>query len=352
MLGPTDLDELAAIIFTCTPDLTAAFPAEAARRLSWTAVPLLSTTEIAVPGGAALAEKTWNPRLGILGGLSILGTTGIVVPYSCSAWIHSIHRGVDVARAMGLSHIAGATYTLEVTNDFGRTWTPIAKEISATEFTTTLDNGLYQLDLALFGFEPAIAMDAIVTPFTTEWFAFFYFGYFFLLAMFVTGMVFIALGGNATVLLIGWEFVGLSSALLVAFFQERPAAVSNAFRVLAVYRISDAANREFLQPRLELIDWLRGERHHGNTLGTGWLDEPARTAACSAPPARVTRSSSCSSPTACSWMRSTWSVWSRSRLRLMPAHASTSSRRCVLVARKIRSRICGTQGPSRSSALP
>jgi NAD(P)H-quinone oxidoreductase subunit 5 len=65
--------------------------------------------------------------------------------------------------------------------------------------------------------------------------------YFVLLAMFVTGMVFIALGGNATVLLIGWEFVGLSSALLVAFFQERPAAVSNAFRVLAVYRISDTA---------------------------------------------------------------------------------------------------------------
>jgi NAD(P)H-quinone oxidoreductase subunit 5 len=43
------------------------------------------------------------------------------------------------------------------------------------------------------------------------------------------------------VLFIGWEFVGLSSALLVAFFQERPAAVANAFRVLSVYRISDAA---------------------------------------------------------------------------------------------------------------
>ena len=41
--------------------------------------------------------------------MSILGTTGIVVPYSCSAWIHSIHRGIDVARAAGLTHIAGAT---------------------------------------------------------------------------------------------------------------------------------------------------------------------------------------------------------------------------------------------------
>jgi len=65
--------------------------------------------EIAIPGGAALAAKTMNGRLGIVGGLSILGTTGIVVPYSCSAWIHSIHRGIDVARAAGLTHIAGAT---------------------------------------------------------------------------------------------------------------------------------------------------------------------------------------------------------------------------------------------------
>jgi cobalt-precorrin-5B (C1)-methyltransferase len=65
--------------------------------------------EIAIPGGGALAAKTLNGRLGIVGGLSILGTTGIVVPYSCSAWIHSIHRGIDVARAAGLVHIAGST---------------------------------------------------------------------------------------------------------------------------------------------------------------------------------------------------------------------------------------------------
>ncbi|MGR3572071.1 cobalt-precorrin-5B (C(1))-methyltransferase [Brevirhabdus sp.] len=67
------------------------------------------TVEVSVVNGAELAAKTWNPRLGIEGGLSILGTTGIVRPFSCAAWIASIHRGVDVARASGLGHVAGAT---------------------------------------------------------------------------------------------------------------------------------------------------------------------------------------------------------------------------------------------------
>ena len=65
--------------------------------------------EISVPGGAKIAERTLNARLGILGGLSILGTTGIVTPFSCAAWIASIHRGIDVARATGLEIVAGAT---------------------------------------------------------------------------------------------------------------------------------------------------------------------------------------------------------------------------------------------------
>ena len=64
---------------------------------------------ISIPGGRDVALKTMNGRLGIKGGLSVLGTTGVVIPYSCSSWIHSIQRGIDVARAQKFIHILAAT---------------------------------------------------------------------------------------------------------------------------------------------------------------------------------------------------------------------------------------------------
>ena len=64
---------------------------------------------IGVENGEEIALKTMNGRLGILGGLSILGTTGIVRPFSCSAYIASIYQGIDVASANGQTHLAATT---------------------------------------------------------------------------------------------------------------------------------------------------------------------------------------------------------------------------------------------------
>lgn len=89
---------------------------------------------ISVPDGARLAEKTWNPRLGIVGGLSILGTTGIVVPYSCAAWIASIQRGVDVARAMGLTHLVGSTGDLSEKAAMARLGLPVEAYLDMGDF--------------------------------------------------------------------------------------------------------------------------------------------------------------------------------------------------------------------------
>ena len=67
------------------------------------------STEIFVPRGQILAEKTLNARLGILGGISILGTTGIVRPMSHDAFIATIESALSVARASGLNQVVLTT---------------------------------------------------------------------------------------------------------------------------------------------------------------------------------------------------------------------------------------------------
>jgi cobalt-precorrin-5B (C1)-methyltransferase len=64
---------------------------------------------ISVPGGEEMAEKTTNARLGIVGGVSILGTTGIVRPFSTAAWRASVGQAVNVMGAQGLETLVLST---------------------------------------------------------------------------------------------------------------------------------------------------------------------------------------------------------------------------------------------------
>ncbi len=94
--------------------------------------------------------------------------------------------------------------------------------------------------------------------------------FFVLYAFFVLGMVVTSLAGTIETMFAGWELVGLSSALLVAFFQERPAPARNGLWVWGVYRVSDAA----LLLAAVAMHHLRGEGDFDKLLGMGpWPDE-------------------------------------------------------------------------------
>lgn len=92
------------------------------------------------------------------------------------------------------------------------------------------------------------------------------YGRFFLFyAVFLVGMVVASLAGTIETLFMGWELVGLSSALLVAFFHERKSPVANGQRVWSIYRIADAA---FLIAAV-VMHHLRGEGDFSSLMGTG-----------------------------------------------------------------------------------
>ena len=96
--------------------------------------------------------------------------------------------------------------------------------------------------------------------------------FFILYALFFLGMVVSSLAGTIETLFLGWELVGLSSALLVAYFYERPAPVKNGLRVWGVYRIADAA---FLIAAVAMHH-LTGEGDFAILMGEG--DWPAGVA--------------------------------------------------------------------------
>ena len=117
---------------------------------------------------------------------------------------------------------------------------PGGRLISYGDWSTTRAGGMtieFLVDRWSLGFSAlSAAITGIVSAFSNRYLHRDpgYQRYFVLLAMFITGMLLVALAGNVEVLFVGWELVGLSSALLVGFFHERSAPVENAFRVLSV----------------------------------------------------------------------------------------------------------------------
>lgn len=142
---------------------------------------------------------------------------------------------VTLVTSLGL---ALATYT--VTGLKPQTWT-------AREWLTTT-SGALQLDLLVDGWGLTFALVAAVICGTVSVFSYRYLHlergfvrYFVLYACFVLGVQLVALAGSIEVLFAGWELLGLSSSLLIAFFHERRSPVMNGMRVFVIYRVSDAA---------------------------------------------------------------------------------------------------------------
>src|SRR5262249_43993892 len=103
--------------------------------------------------------------------------------------------------------------------------------------------------------------------------------FFMLYAIFLLGMVVTSLAGTIETLFAGWELVGLSSALLVGFYQERPAPSRNALWVWCVYRVSDAA----LLLAAVAMHHLRGEGDFDPLLGSApWPDAQSSVSATQA----------------------------------------------------------------------
>ena len=169
--------------------------------------------------------------------LLLLGVTSLLNRPLRERWTASLAGAFILVSFIALSLafvVYGATATEAQMLSYG-TWSTSHERGIAIEFLVD------RLSLGFAALSAAIA--GVVSAFSNRYLhrEAGYNRYFVLLAMFVTGILLVALAGNVEVLFVGWELVGLSSALLVAFFHERPAAVANAFRVLSVYRISDAA---------------------------------------------------------------------------------------------------------------
>lgn len=95
-----------------------------------------------VPQGEELAKKTFNPRLGILGGISILGTTGIVKPFSHQAYRETICCALQIARAAGCEEVVLSTGGLS--ERLAKTYLPQLSEESFIQMGDYVEFSLHQ----------------------------------------------------------------------------------------------------------------------------------------------------------------------------------------------------------------
>jgi NAD(P)H-quinone oxidoreductase subunit 5 len=169
--------------------------------------------------------------------LFVLGAASLV---NRPLWEQWTGRLAATAMTISLAAIAAA-FTVYVTAGTGTLVVSYGFWSTSHEGGISIEFLLDAMSLAFAALSAAIA--GIVAAFSNRYLHREpgYNRYFVLFAMFVTGMLLVALAGNVEVLFAGWELVGLSSALLVAFFHDRPAPVSSALHVFSVYRISDAA---------------------------------------------------------------------------------------------------------------
>jgi len=194
-----------------------------------------------------------------------------------------------VVPALGLPALAGRPLPERLTGPLVR-WSFYAAVLGLALAATTVSWGRERVEVDLgtwfevgaYRMAPRLVLDALSLPFAlfatvlcalVGGFAHRYLhrepGYhrFFLhLMLFATGMQLVILAGGLEVAFVGWELIGLSSALLVSFFHERPLPVANGLRVFAIYRIGDIA---LLSAGVLVHHWL-GSGGFDAFVGAGW----------------------------------------------------------------------------------
>jgi NAD(P)H-quinone oxidoreductase subunit 5 len=178
----------------------------------------------------------------VLPPLLALAATAAIAAFEAPVNERATNRITQASIAASLLGTAGIVVLMLVTGENSLrlelgTWTSLPRERFQFAFTFLFDRlsvAFLVLSLLLSGIVSAFARVYLHRESG-------YRRFYLLFTLFVLGMSVSSIAGTIEILFTGWEFVGISSALLIGFFQERPAPVANGQRVWAVYRFADAA---------------------------------------------------------------------------------------------------------------